>query len=69
MVSCTWKEKWNRRPMAERERLKARQRVRTVGMMEIDGSGENLSSVEVESILYRHPTMVEAAGVARPHEY
>ncbi|KAG2391389.1 hypothetical protein HKW66_Vig0128500 [Vigna angularis] len=35
----------------------------------IISGGENLSSVEVESILYGHPAVVEAAVVARPHEY
>jgi len=140
VVSCAWKEKWNRLPAEERARLKARQGVRTVGMAEIDvvdpsgesvkrdgvsvgevvmrggcvmlgylkdpegtascfkngwfytgdvgvmhedgyleikdrskdviiSGGENLSSVEVESILYGHPAVVEAAVVARPHEY
>jgi len=31
--------------------------------------GENVSSVEVESVLYSHPTVDEAAIVARPDEY
>ncbi|KAK3031163.1 hypothetical protein RJ639_035186 [Escallonia herrerae] len=31
--------------------------------------GENLSSVEVESVLYSHPSINEAAVVARPHEF
>ncbi|WP_454689643.1 acyl-CoA synthetase [Achromobacter aloeverae] len=29
--------------------------------------GENISTVEVESVLYRHPDVLEAAVVARPH--
>lgn len=29
--------------------------------------GENISSVELESVLYRHPRVVEAAVVAMPH--
>ena len=29
--------------------------------------GENISSVEVESVLYRHPAISVAAVVARPH--
>jgi fatty-acyl-CoA synthase len=51
-----------------------------VGMVHPDGSlqitdrskdiiisgGENISSVEVESVLYRHPHVLEAAVVARP---
>ncbi|KAI4307731.1 hypothetical protein L6164_030887 [Bauhinia variegata] len=35
----------------------------------IISGGENLSSVEVESILYTHPSINEAAVVARPDEY
>lgn len=31
--------------------------------------GENISSVEVESILYKHPAVNEAAVVARPDSY
>ncbi|GMI71796.1 hypothetical protein like AT5G16340 [Hibiscus trionum] len=54
-----------------------------VGVMHADGymeikdrskdviisGGENLSSVEVESVLYTHPAINEAAVVARPDEY
>ncbi|KAI3969109.1 hypothetical protein MKW92_011251 [Papaver armeniacum] len=35
----------------------------------IISGGENISSVEVESILYSHPAIHEAAVVARPDEY
>ncbi|OVA12105.1 AMP-dependent synthetase/ligase [Macleaya cordata] len=35
----------------------------------IISGGENLSSVEVESVLYSHPAINEAAVVARPDEY
>ncbi|KAJ7945757.1 AMP-dependent synthetase/ligase [Quillaja saponaria] len=35
----------------------------------IISGGENLSSVEVESILYTHPAINEAAVVARPDEF
>lgn len=35
----------------------------------IISGGENLSSVEVESILYSHPAVNEAAVVARPDEF
>ncbi|KAL6958046.1 2-methylpropanoate--CoA ligase ccl4 [Sarracenia purpurea var. burkii] len=31
--------------------------------------GENVSSVEVESVLYTHPAVKEAAVVARPDEF
>jgi 3-(methylthio)propionyl---CoA ligase len=34
----------------------------------IISGGENISSVEVEEILYRHPAVMEAAVVARPDE-
>ncbi|MCB1384111.1 MAG: acyl-CoA synthetase, partial [Notoacmeibacter sp.] len=30
--------------------------------------GENISSIEVEDVLYKHPDVLEAAVVARPHE-
>lgn len=33
----------------------------------IISGGENISSVEVESLLYRHPRVLEAAVVAMPH--
>ncbi|XP_030500935.2 2-methylpropanoate--CoA ligase CCL4 [Cannabis sativa] len=35
----------------------------------IISGGENLSSVEVESVLYGHPAVLEAAVVARPDEF
>ena len=35
----------------------------------IISGGENLSSVEVESVLYTHPAVNEAAVVARPDEF
>lgn len=141
VVSCAWKEKWNKMPATERARLKARQGIKTIGMAEIDvvdpetgarvehdgstlgeivlqggcvmlgylndsegtgkcmkngwfytgdvgvmhpdgyleikdrskdviiSGGENLSSVEVESVLYTHPAVNEAAVVARPDEF
>ncbi|KAL8550033.1 hypothetical protein ACS0TY_008747 [Phlomoides rotata] len=141
VVCCTWKQKWNKFPAAERARLKARQGVRTPGMTKVDviegesgksvkrdgktlgeivlsggsvmlgylkdpegtaksmkngwfytgdvgvmhpdgyleikdrskdviiSGGENLSSVEVESVLYTHPAVNEAAVVARPDEF
>ncbi|WP_210259145.1 acyl-CoA synthetase [Agrobacterium sp. a22-2] len=34
----------------------------------IISGGENISSIEVESVLYRHPAVMEAAIVARPDE-
>ena len=34
----------------------------------IISGGENISSIEVEEILYRHPAVLEAAVVARPDE-
>jgi acyl-CoA synthetase (AMP-forming)/AMP-acid ligase II len=34
----------------------------------IISGGENISSLEVESILYRHPAILEASVVARPDE-
>jgi fatty-acyl-CoA synthase len=34
----------------------------------IISGGENISSIEVENILYKHPAVIEAAVVARPDE-
>jgi fatty-acyl-CoA synthase len=34
----------------------------------IISGGENISSVEVEDVLYKHPSILEAAVVARPDE-
>ncbi|XP_020209066.1 probable acyl-activating enzyme 5, peroxisomal [Cajanus cajan] len=140
VVTCAWKETWDRLPASERARLKSRQGVRTVGMAEVEvvgptgesvkrdgvssgeivmkgacvmlgyfkdpegtasclkngwfytgdvgvvhedgyveikdrskdviiSGGENVSSVELESVLYNHPAVHEAAVVARADEY
>jgi fatty-acyl-CoA synthase len=34
----------------------------------IISGGENISSIEVEDVLYRHPAVLEAAVVAQPDE-
>ncbi|MBT6273037.1 MAG: AMP-binding protein, partial [Chromatiales bacterium] len=34
----------------------------------IISGGENISSIEVEDALYKHPDILEAAVVARPHD-
>jgi fatty-acyl-CoA synthase len=34
----------------------------------IISGGENISSIEVEEVLYRHPAVMEAAVVAKPDE-
>lgn len=44
--------------------LQIRDRLKDV----IISGGENISSVEVEAVLYRHPAVAAAAVVARPHE-
>ncbi|CAI9098903.1 OLC1v1035634C1 [Oldenlandia corymbosa var. corymbosa] len=141
VVSCAWKPEWNSLPASDQAKLKARQGVRTLGLMEVnvvepetglgvkrDGStmgeivlkggsvmlgylknpkatskcmingwfytgdvgvmhpdgyleikdrskdiiisgGENVSSMEVESVLYMNPAVNEAAVVARPDDY
>jgi len=35
----------------------------------IISGGENISTVEVEAVLYRHPAVLEASVVARPHPH
>ncbi len=35
----------------------------------IISGAENISSIEVESTIYRHPSVLEAAVVAKPHEH
>jgi len=139
-VICDWQEEWNKEPISERARLKARQGVRyhvldglsvrdpksmepvpadgeTIGEIMMRGNnvmkgylknphateeafaqgwfhsgdlavlhpdgyieirdrskdiiisgGENISSIEIEGVLYRHPAVIEAAVVARPDE-
>lgn len=142
IVSCAWKQHWNRLPALERARLRARQGVRTNGMTHIDiinpntgqpvnrdgktvgeivfrggsimlgylkdpegtskcmrndgwfrtgdlgvmhpdgyleikdrskdiiiSGGENISSVEVETVLYTLTAVNEVAVVAKPDEY
>jgi acyl-CoA synthetase (AMP-forming)/AMP-acid ligase II len=139
VVCCAWKGEWNKLAASERARLKARQGMRTPGMVEVDivdgetgrsvprdgstmgeivlrggcvhaqlpgrrqghqgdngwfytgdvgvmhpdgymeicdrskdviiNGGENISSVEVESVLYSHPAVNEAAMVARPDDF
>ena len=34
----------------------------------IISGGENISSLEIEEILYKHPAVMEAAVVAKPHD-
>jgi fatty-acyl-CoA synthase len=35
----------------------------------IISGAENISSIEVESVIYRHPSVLEAAVVAKPHDH
>lgn len=44
-------------------------RVRVPHAQIIISGGENISTVEVEGALYRHPGILEAAVVARPHAH
>ncbi|TYH79677.1 hypothetical protein ES332_D03G079300v1 [Gossypium tomentosum] len=129
VVSCAWKQKWNKLPLTERARLKSRQGANTVGCTEAEvldpktgepvkrdgktvgevvlrggslmlgengwfytgdvgvihpdgyleikdrskdiiiSGGENISSPEVESVLYSHPAVNEAAVVAKPDKF
>ncbi|KAK6246290.1 hypothetical protein QUC31_001062 [Theobroma cacao] len=142
VMSCAWKPQWNTLAASERARLRARQGVRTIGLMQMDvvdpergvsvkkdglslgeivfkggpmmlgylkdptaesscmredgwfytgdigvihpdgylevkdrskdviiSGGENISSTEVESVLYSNPAISEAAVVARPDEF
>ncbi|XWS23665.1 hypothetical protein CRYUN_Cryun28dG0034600 [Craigia yunnanensis] len=142
VVSCSWKQKWNKLPLTERARLKSRQGVNSVALMEADvldpetgesvkrdgktlgevvlrggslmlgylkdpegtskcmrengwlytgdvgvihpdgyleikdrskdiiiSGGENISSLEVELVLYSHPAVNEAAAVSRPDKF
>ncbi|XVF64472.1 hypothetical protein PTKIN_Ptkin09bG0172600 [Pterospermum kingtungense] len=142
VVSCSWKQEWNKLPLTERARLKSRQGINSValteanvvdpetgesvvrdgktigevvlrggclmlgylkdpeatsksmrdngwfhtgdvGVMHPDGyleikdrskdiiisGGENISSPEVESVLYSHPAVNEAAVVAKPDTF
>ncbi|XP_043693900.1 2-methylpropanoate--CoA ligase CCL4-like [Telopea speciosissima] len=141
IITCAWKPEWDRLPLTDRARLKARQGVRTAATAAIDvvdtksgasvkwdgsslgeivlrggsitlgylknpgattesmkagwfhtgdmgviypdgyiqikdrlkdviiSGGENVSSVEVESVLYSNPAVHEAAVVARPDEF
>ncbi|KAJ4972650.1 hypothetical protein NE237_005824 [Protea cynaroides] len=141
LITCAWKPEWDRLPLADRARLKARQGVRTAGATAVDvidtesgtsvkwdglslgeivirsgsitlgylknpaataesmkggwfhtgdmgvihpdgyiqikdrlkdviiSGGENVSSVEVESVLYSNSVIHEAAVVARPDEF
>ncbi|XP_021896454.1 probable acyl-activating enzyme 9 [Carica papaya] len=141
-VSCAWKPKWDKLPLSERARLKARQGVRKLGFGEVDvidpksgesvkrdglmmgevvlrgayvmlgylknpegsaacmredgwlytgdaavvhpdgylevrdrfkdviiSGGENISSTEVESVLYSNPVVKEVAVVAQPNKF
>ncbi|KAJ0025980.1 hypothetical protein Pint_08075 [Pistacia integerrima] len=140
VLSCAWKQQWNKLPTNERSKLKARQGVGTIGLSQLDvvdlnsgesvkrdgltrgeivlrggsimlgylkdtkstskclkddgwfysgdvavmhpdgyveikdrskdviiSGGEKISSTEVESTLYSHPMINEAAVVAQPH--
>src|SRR5229473_2524107 len=74
-VICAWHDEWDALPADERARLKSRHAVaHPDGYIEIKdrskdiiiSGGENISTIEVEDVLYRHPAVLEAAIVARP---
>ncbi|KAK9997369.1 hypothetical protein SO802_022055 [Lithocarpus litseifolius] len=76
-TSCIWKPEWDSLPLNERYKLKARQGVHHVGLEDVEdrlkdviiSGGENISTVEVETILYSHLAILEAAVVAQPDNH
>ena len=59
---CAWQADWAGLDLKARAEKMARQGVRIIS------GGENISSLEVEEVLYSHPAVTEAAVVARPDE-
>ncbi|PWA84435.1 putative acyl-activating enzyme 1, peroxisomal [Artemisia annua] len=72
---CTWKPEWNSLPPDIRARIKSRQGVNHLGLEEVDIKDPvTMKSImwdaktigTMESVIFRHPAVLEAAVVGRP---
>ncbi|KAM1915101.1 hypothetical protein ACFX13_034993 [Malus domestica] len=64
MLPCAWKPEWNKLPAIEQARLKARQGVMMIGMVQADvvnpdtGLGVNRDGLEIREIVLRGGCMM-----------